>query len=363
MSVTLTATAASGSIFGAWTGCDSTNDNQCTVIMSSNKNISVSFNPASTLTITMTGSGTNAVKASTGTISWSGNTGTVVYASGAAVTLTATAGYDAVFGAWTGCDSTSGNQCIITMSANRNVSVSFTAVFTLTITKTGTGMGSVTVSTGTINWSGSTGTSIYAGGTLVILNETPDSNSTFGDWSGCDTTSSDNKCTVTMSMDKQITAAFQTPTPTSTPTPSPTPSSTPTPTPSPTAKPSPSATPTPTPTVILTITIKGAGSGTVTAAPGTLKWDTSSKIGAASYKIGTDVTITTTPGLGFKAIWMGCDDNIGNIQCQVKMNTNKSVTVEFASNKEQEHPYDFDGDGNSDALWYNAATGDVLSGL
>ncbi len=76
------------------------------------------------LTVTKTGSGT--VTASTGTLTWSDNTGTTTYSSGTSVTLTATPTQDSKFGGWTGCDSTSGNQCTVTMSSNRGVSVSFT---------------------------------------------------------------------------------------------------------------------------------------------------------------------------------------------------------------------------------------------
>ncbi|MES0337176.1 MAG: hypothetical protein SFH39_12590 [Candidatus Magnetobacterium sp. LHC-1] len=98
-----------------------------------------------------------------------------------------------------------------------------------------------------------------------------------------------------------------TPTPTATATPTPTPTATPTPTPTLTPTPTPSPTP-----VTLTVAIKGTGGGTVTAAPGTLTWSTDGKTGTASYALNTDVTITANPDAGLKAIWTGCDDNMGN---------------------------------------------------
>ncbi|KJU83767.1 Fibronectin, type III domain protein [Candidatus Magnetobacterium bavaricum] len=81
---------------------------------------------STTYALTVTKSGNGTITASTGTLTWSGNTGTATYTSGTSVTLTATPTQDSRFGGWTGCDSTSGNQCTVAMSSNRSVSVSFT---------------------------------------------------------------------------------------------------------------------------------------------------------------------------------------------------------------------------------------------
>ncbi|MBF0592719.1 MAG: VCBS repeat-containing protein [Nitrospirae bacterium] len=78
-----------------------------------------------TLSVGKTGNGSGTVTASTGTLTWNGNTGTATYASGTSVTLTATPAQDSTFWGWTGCDSTSGNQCTVAMSSNKSVSVSF----------------------------------------------------------------------------------------------------------------------------------------------------------------------------------------------------------------------------------------------
>ncbi|MDH5296119.1 MAG: hypothetical protein OEW26_03210, partial [Nitrospirota bacterium] len=65
-SVTLTATptglGASQSTFAGWTGCASTSGNQCTVVMSANQTVTVTFNlqPVD-LTINFVGSGTGRV--------------------------------------------------------------------------------------------------------------------------------------------------------------------------------------------------------------------------------------------------------------------------------------------------------------
>ncbi|KJU84860.1 conserved hypothetical protein, membrane or secreted [Candidatus Magnetobacterium bavaricum] len=82
--------------------------------------------PPTTYALTVTKSGSGSVTASTGTLTWNDNTGTTTYTSGTSVTLTAIPTRDSRFGGWTGCDSTSGNQCTVAMSSNRSVSVSFT---------------------------------------------------------------------------------------------------------------------------------------------------------------------------------------------------------------------------------------------
>jgi hypothetical protein len=87
-----------------------------------------SFTVTATLTVTKTsgalGLGTGTVTSSPagincgGTCSHSYNTGTVI-------TLTPTAGFLSVFNGWTGCDSVSGDNCIVTLAANKTVVANF----------------------------------------------------------------------------------------------------------------------------------------------------------------------------------------------------------------------------------------------
>ncbi|MBF0319484.1 MAG: VCBS repeat-containing protein [Nitrospirae bacterium] len=162
-----------------------------------------------TLAVTMSGSGSGTITPSTGTISWSGLTGTAKYAAGTQVILTAAAASGSSLTSWSGCDSTSGNTCTVTMASNKSVSAVFTdpTKSILTVVKQGTGLGSVTPSTGTITWSGKTGTASYTTGTQVTLSAAASAGSTFSSWSGCDSTSG-SSCVVTMSSDKSVTAAF-----------------------------------------------------------------------------------------------------------------------------------------------------------
>ncbi|MEM5803094.1 MAG: hypothetical protein QXO57_04030 [Candidatus Aenigmatarchaeota archaeon] len=75
--VTLTATAASGSTFAGWQGCDSTNGNQCTVTMNSNKTVTATFN-------TTGGGGGNQP---TGDLKVNGSDGPVSVTAGQSVTV------------------------------------------------------------------------------------------------------------------------------------------------------------------------------------------------------------------------------------------------------------------------------------
>lgn len=88
------------------------------------------------------------------------------------------------------------------------VSSTFTGTegFTLTVSKAGTGSGTVTSDPAGIDC-GSTCTANFAEATLVILTATPDSDSTFNEWTGCDSISGD-QCTVTMNTNRTVTAAF-----------------------------------------------------------------------------------------------------------------------------------------------------------
>lgn len=204
-SVTLTATPASGSTFGSWTGCDSVNGNQCTVAMNANRTVNASFSGASrTLTVTKSGAGT--VTSSPAGINC-GSDCNESYAQGTSVTLTASPSGGGSFTGWTGCDSTAGNQCTVTMNNDRTVNASFTGTGrTLTVTKSGTGIGTVTSSPPGINC-GSDCSETYNDGITVTLTATASGGSIFAGFTGCDSVAG-NECTVAMNADRNVTAAF-----------------------------------------------------------------------------------------------------------------------------------------------------------
>ena len=96
-----------------------------------------------------------------------------------------------------------------TSSASRSFSVSTAATppttHTLSVTKTGSGTGTVSSSPAGINCGGDCSQS-YANGTEVTLTATPAAGSSFSGWTGA--CSGEGPCTVTMSANRSVAAAF-----------------------------------------------------------------------------------------------------------------------------------------------------------
>ena len=78
--------------------------------------------------------------------------------------------------------------------------------FTLLLTKSGTGTGTVTSVPAGIDCGGTCGAS-YSQDTVVNLTPIADTGSTFSRWTGCDSVNG-NVCTVTMTTEKSVSAAF-----------------------------------------------------------------------------------------------------------------------------------------------------------
>ena len=128
------------------------------------------------------------------------------FSQGTAVTLTAAASTGSTFSGWTGCDSVSGTNCTVTMTATRTINANFALnQHTLTALKTGTGSGTLTAYG--LSCTGATCTRIYNYGDVVTVTPTADMGSTFGGWTGCDSVT-DNICTILVNGDRDITATF-----------------------------------------------------------------------------------------------------------------------------------------------------------
>lgn len=232
-SVTLTATALSGSTFSSdtWSGCDSKIGAQCTVTMSSSKAVIATFNsttgtpacvtsisPPEKLDFTVSGGAANVTVTAPLDCKWTATTTNtwITITSGSSGAGNGTVTYSVA--ANTGANELNGviyigsnNEKQFTVKQSGTGAPSTT--YTLTVTKPGTGRGIVTASSGTISWNGNTGTATYTGSTAVTLTAVAASanllvsGSTFGGWSGCDSTSV-TTCTVTMSSAKTVTATF-----------------------------------------------------------------------------------------------------------------------------------------------------------
>jgi len=124
-SVTLTATPATGSTFGGWSGaCSGTG--ACTVTMNAAKSVTATFNlqPAgNTLTVSKTGTGSGTVKSSPTGINC-GSDCSEAYNQGTSVTLTATPTTGSTFGGWSGACSGTG-ACTVTVDGAVTVTAEF----------------------------------------------------------------------------------------------------------------------------------------------------------------------------------------------------------------------------------------------
>jgi len=292
--VTLTATASEGSTFSGWSGEGCTGTGICMVTMTTARNVTATFTLSNTysLTVTRAGTGSGMVSASTGTLTWAGNTGTAAYpVYGTQVILAAMASPGSTFTGWSGACSGIGS-CTVIMTEARNVTATFMYnSYLLTVTRNGTGSGLVSADTGTFTWIGNTGTAHYTDyGTLVTLTATASEGSTFSGWSGEGCTGT-GTCTVTITAARNINAAFTIY------------------------------------TYPLTVTKNGKGTGIVTTNTGTLTW--SGKTGTAIYNFNTQVIVTATanPGSIFEG-WTNCAIINGD-QCTISMTAARAISVSF----------------------------------
>jgi subtilisin family serine protease len=131
-SVTLTASASSGSVFSGWSGGGCSGTGSCTVTMSADTTVTAAFNLSSdtfTLSATVTGSASGTVTSSPAGINC-GSDCSEVYAVNTDVTLTATAGSGGSFKGWSGDCSGSSTTCSVFMSAAKSVTATFSKTYT-----------------------------------------------------------------------------------------------------------------------------------------------------------------------------------------------------------------------------------------
>ncbi|RUQ40391.1 MAG: hypothetical protein EKK69_05595, partial [Candidatus Competibacteraceae bacterium] len=284
-SVTLTASAASGSTFTGWSGACSGTDT-CTVSMDAAKAVTATFTlPGYTLTVNKAGTGSGTVTSDPAGISCSTDC-SESYTSGASVTLIATTASGSTFTGWSGaCSGTS--TCTVSMDAAKSVTANFMlSSYALTVAKAGTGSGTVTSDPAGISCSTDCSES-YTSGASVTLTARAASGSTFAGWSGaCSGTST---CTVSMDAAKAVTATFNLP------------------------------------RYTLTVRTAGTGSGTVTSDPAGISCGTDC---SESYTSGTAVTLTASAASGSTfAGWSGACS--GTSTCKVSMSAAKTVTATF----------------------------------
>ena len=157
-----------------------------------------------------TGTGTGTLTSSPAGMNC-GSNGTVCsasFASGAAVTLTATSDAGSHFTGWGGaCNGT--GSCVLDMNSDKQVTVGFDANPNLAVSFPGNGNGTVTSSPSGISCT-SNCDARFAPGTTVSLTASAASGTSFAGWGGA--CSGTGTCAVTMNSDQSVSANFIAPT-------------------------------------------------------------------------------------------------------------------------------------------------------
>jgi len=127
-SVRITAIASDGSTFANWSGCDSTNGNQCIVLMNAARSVTAKFtlNPIQyALTVARAGTGNGNVTSSPPGIDC-GYVCSAKYAQGKTVSLTPLSHKGSIFTGWSGGGCMGSGPCITTMNTDMDVTATFT---------------------------------------------------------------------------------------------------------------------------------------------------------------------------------------------------------------------------------------------
>ena len=126
--VTLTATAAAGSVFAGWSGA-CTGTASCVLTMDAAKAATATFSTASSflLTVATTGAGSGTVRSNPSGIAC-GTACVASFLSGSVVTLTASPFTGSTFAGWSGEGCSGTGTCQVTMTQARNVTAGFSCV-------------------------------------------------------------------------------------------------------------------------------------------------------------------------------------------------------------------------------------------
>ena len=301
-SITLTATAPTGSAFVAWGGdCDGQDGTSCTITMTADKSVSALF--ASTgelteyrLTVYRDGRGSGVITSNPSGIDCDpqGTDCSETYPEGTPITLTATPSSRSSFGGWRGCANANGNRCTLELTADTIVTSVFTELeYTLDVSTTGNG---TVTSTPEGIACGSDCLHAYVVDTNVTLMASVAVDTTVN-WQGCDS-SSGARCDVSMQSDRHVTAAFST-------------------------------TGTPIPTRhTLVVNKDGQGTGRISSTPEGIDCG---RTCVQEFDAGTRVTLTAEPAPGsLFARWQDCPSAKGDA-CTLELNEDTTVIAVFST--------------------------------
>jgi len=209
--VTLSAVSGPNTLPVVWAGCTKVvAENKCEVTMTAAKAITATFNLNQVeLKVAKAGTSTGTVKSTPAGIECGAKCG-AKFGEGSTVTLTATPGANTEPATWAGCSSVdTEDRCLVTMSAAKEVIATFNhPQFPLTVSKVGPGNGTVTSTAAGIEC-GNVCTASFDKESTVTLKSVSGINSEAVAWSGCDTVTGENRCEVTMSAAKAVTATYK----------------------------------------------------------------------------------------------------------------------------------------------------------
>jgi uncharacterized protein (TIGR02145 family)/uncharacterized repeat protein (TIGR02543 family) len=187
--VTVTATAANGYAFAGWSGASTATTAAVTVTIDGNKTLTANFTPLNTLTVSVTPAGGGTV---------SRNPDAAYYATGASVTVTATAASGYTFKNWSGASTSTGSSVTITISGNTAITANFAQLYTLTTSISPAGAGVILRNPDQAS---------YTPGASVIVTAAPTSGYVFAGWSGS-ALSKENPVAVILDGNKTLVANF-----------------------------------------------------------------------------------------------------------------------------------------------------------
>ncbi len=269
--VTLTATPAPGYEFVNWSG-DVSDPNSATtlVYINGHKTVTANFRDVTVTQYTLTMQVNQA--------GWGTTTpavGTITYAAGTVVTVTAipAAGYE--FVNWTGDVANPNNiTTTVTMNSNKTVTANFRRLqYTLTMQVNEAGWGTTSPAVGTHS---------YNSGDIVSILAEPNSGYRFVNWTGDVANPNSASTTVTMNGNKTVRANFE--------------------------------------RIQYNLTVQAGTGGTTTPAPGTY-----------TYFSGDIVSLTAVPSAGYNFVrWEGDVVNPNSATTTVVMNASKTVRATFS---------------------------------
>jgi hypothetical protein len=298
-SVTLTAAIGANTLPVQWSGCDSVNaEGKCVVAMSAARTVKATFDLVQgQLTVTRAGTGAGTVTSSPTGIECGGIC-QASFGKGSTVTLTGSPAANSEAAQWTGCASVNGEgKCLVEIGAATSVKATFDQKPRLTVTKSGPAASLATVTGSPAGIAcGASCQALYERGATVTLTATapPGSHVKAVQWTGCGHVTGEDRCEVTMSEAKNVTAGFEFEAG----------------------------------FALYPVTVQktGSGQGAVTGSPGQISCGS---VCSGEYLTATSLTLTATPSPGSVfAHWSG-GGCTGAGPCTIAVKAAKSITAVF----------------------------------